>query len=109
MAIFVTTGRFSHSGASGLMSKPEDRTEIVSNLVAAAGGKLLNYYVTTGDTDFLLVTEASSADAALAAGMAASATGAVSDMKTVQAWTSADFAKIAAKAGKIAGKYRPPG
>jgi uncharacterized protein with GYD domain len=38
----------------GMVSTPEDRTEPVSKLVEAAGGKLLAYYMTFGEYDWLM-------------------------------------------------------
>jgi hypothetical protein len=41
--------------------------------------------------------------------MAAAASGAVSKIETVRAWTPSEFKSIAEKAGKFAGDYTPPG
>ena len=109
MPTFITTGRLTQEAVKGLAAKPEDRSEAVGKLIAAAGGKLLHYYVTTGDSDFMLITEASGAEVAVAACMAAAASGAVSDVHTIQAWTSAEFKAVAAKAGQVAAAYRAPG
>jgi len=109
MPKFMTTGRLTQSAMQGLASKPEDRSEAVGKLVAAAGGKLLDYYVTTGEHDFILITEADGAEIAVAAVMAAASAGAVSDVKTTQIWTSAEFKDVAAKAGQVISAYRAPG
>ncbi len=109
MPTFVTMGRFSHAAIQGLMAKPEDRTATIQKLMAAMGGKLIGYYLTTGDTDFVIISEAPDAESAVAAVMTAAGTGAVSDIKTSQAWTSGEFAKIAERAGAAAKSYRAPG
>lgn len=109
MPKFMTTGRLSQSAIQGLAAKPEDRSEAVGKLMAAAGGKLLHYYITTGENDFMLISEADGAEAAVAAVMAAASSGAVSDVKTTQVWTSAEFKEVAAKAGQIINAYRAPG
>lgn len=109
MATFILTGRFTLDAVRGLMSKPEDRTGSVGAIVDAAGGKLLHYYITTGDSDFMLVAEADAAEDFLAGVMVAGASGAVTGLKTVRAWSSGDFVKVAEKAGAIAGSYRAPG
>ena len=36
-------------------------------LVEGAGGRLVNFYFTTGDADFLLITETNEAESAIAA------------------------------------------
>jgi hypothetical protein len=41
--------------------------------------------------------------------MAVAASGALSKIETVRAWTSSEFKAIAEKAAKVAGAYTPPG
>ena len=46
---------------------------------------------------------------AVAVGMAAAASGAVSKIETVRAWTLGEFKGIAEKAARVATSYVPPG
>src|SRR5215470_13674822 len=105
----VTRGRFTHDYLKGLLAAPEDREAPVRQVVEAAGGKVISYYVTTGETDFLLISEANEAEAVIAALMAASGAGTISHVSTVRAWTAAEFKGIAERAAKAAKSYRPPG
>ena len=105
----VTRGRFTHDYVKGLLAAPEDREPVVRKLVAAAGGKVVNFYVTTGDSDFMLVTEADEAEAVIAALMAAAAAGTIADLTTSRAWTGKEFKAVAEKASKAASSYRAPG
>ena len=109
MVRLVTRGCFTQNYAKGLLSEPEDREPAVRKLVEGAGGRLLNFYFTTGDTDFMLVSEADEAESIIAALLAAVAAGTISDVKTVRAWTGAEFKAVAAKASKAASHYRAPG
>ncbi len=109
MATFITRGKFSQAGVQGLLAKPEDREGAVKRLVEAAGGKLVHYFVTTGETDFLLIAEGDETEMAVASAMAAAASGAVSDLTTSQAWTSAEFKAVTEKASAIVGTYTAPG
>jgi uncharacterized protein with GYD domain len=109
MIRLVTRGRFTHDYAKGLLAAPEDREPAVRKLVESAGGKLVNFYFTTGETDFLLVSEANDAESLIAALLAATASGMISDVATARAWTGAEFKAIADKASKTASAYRPPG
>jgi len=43
-------------------AKPEDRAESVAQLFAKAGGKMIAYYMTFGEYDFLIVSEGPSPD-----------------------------------------------
>lgn len=109
MATFITQGRFSADAIKDLIAKPEDRREAVEKLCMACGGKLKDYYVTTGDFDFMIITEGDDGADAVVAGLVAAASGAVSNVTTTRAWTTGEFKKMAERAGEIAGTYKPPG
>jgi len=55
-------------------------------LIEEAGGKVISYYMTTGDSDFLLISEANESEAIIAPLMAFSAAGMISNVATVRAW-----------------------
>ena len=57
MTIYITQGRYSQQAMKGLVAKPEDREAEVRKLIESSGGKLLSYYMTLGEYDFLLITE----------------------------------------------------
>ena len=109
MATFITTGNYTTDSVRGMVSNPDDRKESVGRLVEAAGAKLVHLYMTTGETDFLLITEADDGAVPVAAAMAAAAAGSISNVKTIRAWTSAEFKSIAEKAGAVAASYSAPG
>jgi uncharacterized protein with GYD domain len=109
MIRLVTRGRLTQNYAKGLLAKPEDREPVIRKLIEAAGGKFINFYFTTGDSDFLLITEANEAESIIAALMAAAAAGTISDVTTARAWTGAEFKAIAARASKAQKSYRVPG
>lgn len=109
MALFITYASYSQSGVQGLLSKPEDRAVVIQGLLDKVGAKVVALYMTTGSNDIVLVTEADDGADAVALGMAVSASGSLSRAETVRAWTGAEFADIAAKAGSLTGAYTPPG
>jgi uncharacterized protein with GYD domain len=109
MIRLVTRGRFTRDYAQRLLSAPEDREPAVRKLIEGAGGKLVNFYFTTGDADFLLVAETNEAESLIAALLATAAAGMISDVTTSRAWTAAEFKSVADKASKAASLYRPPG
>jgi uncharacterized protein with GYD domain len=109
MVRLVTRGRYTHDYVKRLLDAPEDREPAVRKLIEEAGCKVISFYITTGDTDFLLISEANEAEAVIAALMAISATGMISNVTTVRAWTAAEFKSVADRASKAAGSYRPPG
>ena len=109
MIRLVTRGRFTHEYAKGLVAAPEDREPAVRKLVEGAGGKLLSFYFTTGDSDFMVVSEANDAESLIAGFLAVAASGAISDVTTARAWTGAEFKAVAQKASNAAEHYRAPG
>ena len=109
MPLFITYASYSHSGAKGLVDKPSDRSGIIKGLVEKAGGKFIALYFTTGSNDVVLVTEAADGSDAVAVGMAVAASGSLSKIETVRAWTPGEFKGIAEKAARVASAYTPPG
>ena len=109
MVRLITHGRFTHDYAKGLVAAPEDREPAVKKFSMGAGAKLINFYFTTGDSDFLCVTEGDDAEAVIAAMLAAAAAGTISDISTARAWTGKEFKAVAEKAAKAAKAYRAPG
>jgi uncharacterized protein with GYD domain len=109
MATFVVQGRFTAEAIRGLLAKPEDRSKAIAKLVAAAGGKLKDYYFTTGEFDFMIVFEAPDGEDAVVGTLAAAASGSVSEIRTIRAWTAKEFMKVAERAGSLAGVYKAPG
>jgi hypothetical protein len=81
---------------------------VVGRLIGEVGGKLISYYMTSGDYDVLLIFEAASYEDVVPALIVAAAGGGVSDLKTVTALKSSDMKSAFTKAGSIALSYRPP-
>jgi len=109
MPTYISRGRYSSESIKKLAANPQDRAESVRKLVEASGAKLLQFYVTLGQFDFLVITEAPSAKEASGALLAAASTGAVTDVETTEAFTSAEAKDLFAIAGSAAKKYKPPG
>ena len=109
MIRLVTRGRFTHDYVKRLLDAPEDREPAVRKVIEAAGGKVISFYMTTGETDFLLISEANEGEVVIAALMASSAAGMISNVATVRAWTGAEFKSIAESGAKASKSYRPPG
>jgi uncharacterized protein with GYD domain len=109
MPIFVTQGRYARDALKGMLAKPEDRFEAAAKLAQAAGGKLLSYYVTFGEYDWLVVTEMPNEQQAAAFVLTAAAGGGVTDVRTMLAMTTAQAKQAFTAAGDMTADYRPPG
>ena len=108
MTTFITQARFTKDGLKGMVASPEDRAEVVGRLIGEVGGKLISYYMTSGDYDVLLIFEAASYEDVVPALIVAAAGGGVADLKTVTALKSSDMKSAFTRAGSIALSYRPP-
>jgi uncharacterized protein with GYD domain len=108
MTTFITQARFTKDGLKGMVASPEDRAEVVGRLIGEVGGKLISYYMTSGDYDVLLIFEAASYEVVVPALIVAAAGGGVADLKTVTALKSSDMKSAFTKAGSISLSYRPP-
>jgi uncharacterized protein with GYD domain len=109
MGIYITQGRYSHEAVTGMIARPEDRTETVKKLVQKAGGKLLAYYVTFGEYDFMVITDMPGHKEVSAMVLTAAAGAGATDIKTTVAMTTAEAKEAFAAAGELTKVYRAPG
>lgn len=110
MTIYITQGRYTGDAVRGMIAKPEDRAEAVAGLAKAAGGKLLNYYVTFGEYDFLVIMESDkSLTDIMSVLFVAAATGGVTDLHTTVAVTSNEATKAMKQAKKVQEGFRAAG
>ena len=108
MPLFIITGCYSATSAKGMVDAPSDREAGARGIMEAAGGKMLSFYVTTGETDWMAITEFADGADMLPALLVVGASGAFSNVKTVRAYTGAEFKAAQEKAGKIASSYKSP-
>ena len=108
MPLFITQGRFTQDAVKGMLAKPEDRAKVVGQLFGKSGGKLLAYYMTFGDYDFMVISEGPYEGVATTV-IVAAAGGGVTDLKTTLAMTSAEMKNAFAKASGIAASFKPAG
>ena len=109
MPIYITQGRYTREAIKGMIVKPEDRYEALSRHVSRAGGRVMSYYMTFGEYDFLTVIEAPGETQMAALLLAAAAGGGVSDLRTTVAMTSIEAKGAFAAAGDLAPAYLSPG
>ena len=106
MTTFITQARFTKDGLNRMIAAPEDRAEIVGRLIGQVGGKLIAYYLTSGEYDILLIFEGPSYEDTVPALIVAAAESGVADLKTVTALTLSEMKSAFVKAGPIAASYR---
>ena len=109
MPIYITQGRYTRDAIKGMLVKPEDRAEAVSRLLGKVGGRLIGYYVTFGEYDFLLIAEAPDNTQMAAALLAAGSGAGVTDLKTTVAMTSIEAKGAFAAASDLAPGFKSAG
>ena len=109
MSMYIITGNYTAAAAKGMLTEPSDREAAVRPMVEAAGGRMISFLVTTGETDFSMVVDTDDMEGLLAAMIVAGGSGTVSNLKTVQAFTSAEFLAAQKRAQGMAGAYKPAG
>src|SRR5262245_27420566 len=108
MPQFILTGCYTAAAAKGMVDNPSDREEAARSIMEAAGGKLHSFYITTGETDWMAIVEFADGADLIPAVLVVGSSGAVSNDKTVRAYTGAEFKAAQQKASKIASSYRSP-
>ena len=109
MPIYITQGRYTRDAIKGMLIKPEDRAEAVARLLGKVGGKLVGYYLTFGDYDFMMIADAPDNTQMAAALLAAGSGAGVTDLKTTVAMTSIEAKGAFAAASDIAPGFRSAG
>lgn len=109
MPTFITQGRYTREAIKGMVVKPEDRAEAISRLLSKAGGRLIGYYLTFGEYDFLVICEAPGETQMAAVLLATGGSGGVTDLRTTLAMTSIEAKGAFAAASDLAPTFRSPG
>lgn len=107
--IFITQGRYTNEGLKGLVDKPEDRMAEVKGLIERAGGKLIDYYITFGEYDWIVISEGPDALGYFSRLVTAGAGGSVTNLNTTIGFTTAEAMKGYEMAQKDAGRFRSAG
>jgi uncharacterized protein with GYD domain len=104
VTLYLTRGCFPDSADAELEGNPELRIEAVTELATALGIKLIDYELSAGERDFLLVTKTQRTEPLTdfaAAMLVAAATGGVTDLRTTMtiAVRTTDVVRAMGKAG----------
>ncbi len=109
MPVYISRGRFTSDAVKGMLAKPENREEAVAQLFKSAGGKLIGWYLTFGQHDWLTIGEFPDEKAAASAVLAAAAGGSLSHIETTVAMSAKEAAATFDAAGKVARSFRSAG
>jgi uncharacterized protein with GYD domain len=109
MSIYITQGRYTRDAIKGMIVKPEDRADAIARLLSKIGGRLLGYYLTFGEYDFLTIAEAPNDVQMAATLLAVGSGGGVTDLRTTVAMTSVEAKGAFAAASDLAPGFKSAG
>ncbi|WP_133479761.1 GYD domain-containing protein [Cognatilysobacter segetis] len=108
MPTFITQGRYTPDAVRGMLQNPEDRAQAIAELFEQSGGKLIGYYMTFGDHDFVVISEGPLEGVAVST-VVVEAMGEVTDLQTSLAISSTEMKDALGRAGAIASRFRTLG
>lgn len=109
MPRFIITANYTAEALKGMLAKPADREAAVKPFVEAAGGTLVDYYVTTGPKDFMMIVDGDDVSDLIAGLMVSGAAGIIANPETIRAFNANEFTATQKKAQALASKANPPG
>ncbi len=109
MPIYISRGCYTADAVRGMVAAPEDREPSIAKVFKKLGGKLLCYYVTLGEFDWLLIAEFPDEKVAASGILVAMAGGSVTNVQTIVAMTSKDAMEAFGGAAAIAKSFKSAG
>jgi uncharacterized protein with GYD domain len=109
MPVYICQGRYTANALKGMTTNPEDRTQTVRRLFRQGGGKLLSWYLTFGDYDWMVIAEMPNERAMLSAVIAAAEGGSLTDLKTTTALTAEDTVQAFEDARRLRTSFKSAG
>jgi uncharacterized protein with GYD domain len=109
MPTYIAQGKFTRDAVRGMLETPEDRTASVAKLFESLGAKLISWYMTTGEYDWLLIAEPPTHENTMAAAIAATGGGGVESIKTFLVLSGPEAMSVFQKAQGAAQKFKSAG
>lgn len=107
MALYLTQARLTPDAWQAIYESPRDRRDALSEMLEAAGGRLVSYYFAFGDSDVVLIVEAPESEVAAAAAIAIARAGVVTDIRTTVLMTYEQGVRAIERSDRMG--YVPPG
>ena len=103
MKTFISLGIYSQKGADGIINGSSDRKQAMEKMLNSVGAKLLDYHITRGEFDFVMLSQADSFEAVAACALKAKASGTLTEAITLE---SVDLSKVREMGSKV--DFSPP-
>ena len=101
MPLYMIQARFTSTAWEALYTSNVDRREVLSKMLNAAGGRLIDYYFSFGDSDVIVISEAPDNVTAASAVIAIAKAGAVTDVKTTVLMSYDDGIEAVRRSGSM--------
>ena len=109
MPIYICQGRYTANALKGMTTHPEDRSQTVRRLFRTGGGKLISWYLTFGEYDWMVIAEMPDERAMLSAVIAAAEGGSLTDLKTTIALTADETVQAFQEASRLRASFKSAG
>src|SRR6266851_4001988 len=106
MAHYMFEAAFTAEAWSKMVSKPQDRSKVVGQMMEKLGGRLQNYFLAFGEYDAVVIVELPDNVSAAAAAVSAASGGGIKAIRTTPLMTVEEGMQVMRKAA--ASGYRPP-
>ena len=103
MKTFISLGIYSQKGADGIINGSSDRKKAMEKMLNSVGAKLIDYHITRGQYDFVMVSKAETFEAVAACALKAKAAGTLSEAVTLE---SVDLVIVREMGNKV--DFSPP-
>ena len=107
MPLYMSQLAYTSEAWAALTQNPEDRSEAISGLLEAMGGRLVSFYNSFGEYDGLIIFEAPDESTAAATLLAAITPGHLKSLKTTVLLSAEEGVDAMRRAGEMT--YRRPG
>jgi len=108
MSLFLVRGRYTADAFKGMIAKPEDRSGPIKAMFEAAGMRLLHSWFSPSTLEIIVVVEGDVV-AGTSAATVVIASGAITDLSTIELITTQQQLDALKGATAVAAKYRAPG
>jgi len=106
MAHYMFEAAFTAEAWSKMVSKPQDRSKVVGQMMEKLGGRLQNYFLAFGEYDAVVIVELPDNVSAAAAAVSAASGGGIKAIRTTPLMTVEEGMQVMRKAASSG--YRPP-
>jgi uncharacterized protein with GYD domain len=109
MLTFMAQGRFTEKAVAGMIASPEDRREPVARLFEQAGGRLIGWWMTFGEYDWVLIAELPDERSMASVAIAALSGGGITGVKSTLLMTGDQLKDSFGRAGELARGFKSAG